>query len=57
MEREPIKTADVYAEIWRNAQVRHPEDMRTWLRSHFELRRHRSAPYAASRPEWQRVFR
>jgi hypothetical protein len=58
MEREPIKTDDVVAEIWRNAQVRRAEDMSAWLRSYFEMRRQRSvAPDAASHSEGHPVLR
>jgi hypothetical protein len=56
MEREPIKTDDVVAEI--NAQVRRAEDMSVWLRSYFEMRRQRSvAPDAASHSEGHPVLR
>jgi len=58
MEREPIKTDDVIAEIWQNSQVRRAEDMSAWLRSYFEMRRQRSAtPDAASHSEGHLVLR
>jgi hypothetical protein len=59
MELQPIKTDDLIAEIWRNAQMRRAEDMSAWLRSYFELGRQRSAARdaVASHPEGHPVFR
>lgn len=58
MEREPIKSDDVIAEIWRNAQVRRAEDMSAWIRSYLETRRQQSdAPDAAPHSEGHSVFR